>query len=152
MHSAASRQIRPVVLGLIGMGVCVAPAAAAPDSKIVIRHVLVAGPVTRGGRYALHRDPVEQAIGTGKWSAPTPGDPVPGSEVRWIALEADKNGTFSSRAFTGGYAWTSIPSDSDRVMILEAAGHNMVYVNGAPRTGDPYGNGYVRLPVQLLSR
>ena len=38
---------------------------------------------------------------------------------------------------------------ADGVMILEATGHTMVYVNGEPRTGDPYGNGIVRLPVAL---
>jgi len=34
-------------------------------------------------------------------------------------------------------------------VLLEASGHGMVYVNGQPRTGDPYGTGYVRTPIVL---
>ena len=30
-----------------------------------------------------------------------------------------------------------------------AQGHSAVYVNGRPRYGDPYGTGFVRLPVAL---
>jgi hypothetical protein len=35
------------------------------------------------------------------------------------------------------------------VALLEAAGHSMVYVNGVPRTGDPYSTGWTRLPIKL---
>jgi poly(3-hydroxybutyrate) depolymerase len=34
-------------------------------------------------------------------------------------------------------------------MLLDAAGHSVVFVNGGPRAGDPYSHGYVRLPVLL---
>ena len=40
-------------------------------------------------------------------------------------------------------------SADDKVTVLEASGHTMVYVNGEPSVGDPYANGYVRLPVKL---
>ena len=43
----------------------------------------------------------------------------------------------------------NVPSDDDRVMILEASGHSLVYANGEPRAGDPYSHGYVHLPVKL---
>ncbi|MFL5342296.1 MAG: prolyl oligopeptidase family serine peptidase, partial [Gemmataceae bacterium] len=36
-----------------------------------------------------------------------------------------------------------------RVLMLEASGHTTAYVNGAPRAGDVYGTGYVRLPVPV---
>src|SRR5205814_2583771 len=36
-----------------------------------------------------------------------------------------------------------------RTMLLDAQGHDMVYVNGEPRAGNPYQTGYVRLPVRL---
>ena len=34
-------------------------------------------------------------------------------------------------------------------MLLEAVGHSVAYVNGVPRAGDPYGYGYVSLPVEV---
>ena len=34
-------------------------------------------------------------------------------------------------------------------MLLDAKGHGMVYVNGEPRVGDPYGTGWVLVPVKL---
>ncbi len=49
----------------------------------------------------------------------------------------------------GGYAYVSVEMPHERVMLLEAAGHSMVYVNGQPRAGDPYNTGFVRLPVPL---
>ena len=34
-------------------------------------------------------------------------------------------------------------------MMLEAAGHGLVYADGEPRAGDPYSTGYVQLPVRV---
>ena len=31
----------------------------------------------------------------------------------------------------------------------EASGHGMAYVNGEPFAGDPYGNGYLKVPIAL---
>lgn len=115
--------------------------------EIAITKALVVGPISRGGRTLIHRDPVEAQIVTGSWRAPKAGDTV--GSATWMQIEADREGNFRSRAFSGGYAYATVPSDRDRTMILEASGHSMVYVNGTPRTGDPYGYGYVRLPVEL---
>src|SRR5262249_12914406 len=58
-------------------------------------------------------------------------------------------GSFAHTALRGGYAYFAVPADEEQVVILEASGHGMVYVNGEPRVGDPYSTGYVRLPVLL---
>ena len=39
--------------------------------------------------------------------------------------------------------------ETNCVMLLEAAGDDLAYVNGEPRAGDPYEYGYVHLPVAL---
>ena len=52
-------------------------------------------------------------------------------------------------ALGGGYACWVLDSDAERVVLLDARGHGVVYVNAAPRTGDPYGNGSVLLPIPL---
>jgi dienelactone hydrolase len=125
-------------------------ALAASAQEIVIRSGLVVGPLARGSRYALHRDPMEQQVVLGKWAAPKAGDSIPGVEGqagKWRAVEADKDGWFSGTA--GGYLYAAVQADAPKVMMLEAAGHGMVYVNGVPRAGDPYEYGYVHLPVAL---
>jgi pimeloyl-ACP methyl ester carboxylesterase len=48
-----------------------------------------------------------------------------------------------------GYAFIQVHADEPEIKILEASGHNLVYVNGELRAGDPYSNGYVQIPVAL---
>src|SRR5205823_41131 len=72
-----------------------------------------------------------------------------GSTRAWETLQAAKDGSFQHRSLFGGYACVTVSSPARRVLMLEAAGHAMVFVNGEPRTGDPYSHGYVHLPVEL---
>jgi poly(3-hydroxybutyrate) depolymerase len=88
----------------------------------------------------------------GGFESPKEGESFewPGGQPRtWTRLTANEDGAFASRAFRGGFAFASIASDRERVMMLEAAGHSYVYVNGEPRAGDPYSYGTVRTPVLL---
>ena len=103
------------------------------------RSCRVLGPVVQGGRNLLHKDPIEAMIVAGKAIDTT----------KWHELTANKDGWFESDAFSGGYADISLPSVKEQVVLLEAMGHTVVYINGVPRTGDPYSNGYVRLPIPL---
>lgn len=126
--------------------------AQSTEGEITFTQCLAVGPISRGGRAALHRDPLEAQLVTRTWSPPTAGESVPGTtgaSGTWKALSVDKEGWFSSSAFTGGYGYASIDLSAPKVMILEAVGHSLVYVNGVLRTGDPYSYGYVHLPVQL---
>jgi pimeloyl-ACP methyl ester carboxylesterase len=121
---------------------------ASPD-EIILRDYLVIRSVGRSGRSAIHTDVMEAQIVAGKWSAPKAGDAVTlpdGTSQKWEATTAAQDGGLALRI---GYAYASVESPSERVMLLEARGHNMVYVNGEPRAGDPYSYGYVRLPVML---
>lgn len=87
-------------------------------------------------------DPVQAALAGGTWEPPLAG------EV-WERVEADGEGVFRDRRLAGGYAFARVESDRERVMLLRAAGHGMVYVNGEPRAGDVYSHGYLALPVRL---
>ncbi len=69
-------------------------------------------------------------------------------ERSWKAIKAGENGEFN-RLGRGAYVLCTVMSDSDRVMILDATGDSMVYVNGEPHAGDPYSNGKLHLPVLL---
>ncbi|HLV80077.1 MAG TPA: prolyl oligopeptidase family serine peptidase, partial [Chthonomonadaceae bacterium] len=124
----------------------------APSEEIAIDQALVIGPVGRYGRNAIPVDRIQAEIVMGQWTAPKAGDTLTlpdGAKRTWEAATAGKDGQIASRALEGGYAFAQVASDRPRVMILEAQAHSMVYVNGEPRAGDPYGYGYVRLPVQL---
>jgi hypothetical protein len=116
------------------------------------REGLVLRPVGRYGRTPIHRDAVEAEVVAGRWKAPQEGDKVSlpgGTEQKWEKVAAGKDGNFNHPALRGGYLHLGVESPADKVMLLEASGHGVVYVNGEPRTGDPYGTGYVRLPVLL---
>lgn len=121
-----------------------------PD-EIVLRECLVIQ-VGRYDRAAIHTDPIEAQIVEGKWSAPKAGDTLilpDGTVQKWEAVTASQEGWVEHSALRGGYAYWEVTLQTPRTMLLEAQGHNMVYVNGEPRAGDPYRYGYVSLPVSL---
>jgi poly(3-hydroxybutyrate) depolymerase len=123
-----------------------------PPREIVLVEGVGIRSVGRSGRAPVHVDAIEHQIVTGAWKAPRAGDmfTLPDESQRtWEPVKADKEGWFRGPALRGGYAFFSVPSASERVMILEATGHAMVYVNGEPRAGDPYSTGYIKLPVLL---
>jgi poly(3-hydroxybutyrate) depolymerase len=100
----------------------------------------------------VYRDALQAEIVAGRWKPPHAGDAItlPNGTVRkWEVLKANKDGVFSHAALRGGYAYMAVPAKEDCVVILEAAGHGMVYVNGEPRPGDPYQTGYLKLPIRL---
>jgi pimeloyl-ACP methyl ester carboxylesterase len=108
--------------------------------------------VARSGRIPFPTDAVHALIASGNWKDPKAGDELtlPGGEKRaWTALKAEANGSFSQGTYQAGYACFSVQRGAPEVMILEASGHGMAYVNGEPFAGDPYGNGYLKVPIAL---
>ncbi len=97
-------------------------------------------------------DAVQRQIILGQFQPPRAGEIVKrpdGPDRTWTPLDA-KEGVFHSPSLQGGYLFTTYHSDSARTAILQAQGHNLVYVNGEPRVGDPYSTGYVSLPVPIV--
>lgn len=120
--------------------------------EIAPTQCLVLDPVGRSSRGPLHLDPIENEIVHGRQVEPKAGDKVvraDGKEAVWTALTAEKDGTFRGKALTGGYAAITVESPQEQVVLLEASGDSMCYVNGTPRTGDPYSYGYAHLPILL---
>jgi predicted esterase len=112
--------------------------------------MLAIGPITRGGRVPFATDPIQLAIVEGRWTAPQEGEGVAVGDrtLTWRKATAE-NGTFKGEGFSGGYAYAAYESVADSYAVLRAPGSNLVYVNGVPRAGDPYGYGYLRLPIEL---
>ncbi len=120
-----------------------------PAAEVAPREILVLRAAGEAGRGPIAVDPVAASLVEGRFATPKAGDEVrqgDGPARAWSTVRAEADGSFRVR---GGYAFASIPSDRERVMILEASGHGGAYVDGEPRAGDPYGYGFVRLPVAL---
>src|SRR5579872_179952 len=119
--------------------------AALPDLPT---EALVLATAGGGGRTTLPIDPVAVMLAE-KWQAPKAGDKVttPGGKDRtWTTIPV-KNEAVAVPP--GAYAYVPVKSERSQVVILQANGHSMVYVNGEPRAGDVYSTGYVRVPVAL---
>lgn len=108
--------------------------------------------VSRTGRTAIKTDAVEYQFVTGEWSFPSEGDVMttPDSEEKtWTRIEANDEGWLQGREMRRGYLAMSYEAPEAGILLLNAQGHSSVYVNGELRQGDPYGYGYVKLPVEI---
>lgn len=123
-----------------------------PPPPILLKQGLAIKGVGRTGRSPVRTDAVEALLVGGNWASPKAGDTLElagGTNQTWTVIEANADGSFDQQGLRGGYLSASMVSDEAKVMILQASGHGMVYVNGAPRGGDIYGYGYLQLPVLL---
>lgn len=135
------------------------PAAPLPDAQATL-----AGPFTQGlaisgivrsGRSLVRLDSFSHLLATDPSKAtPQEGDTLPkpdGTLATWQSVNAGENNAFASDVGQGGYLFCTRENTTSqpRVMVLEAKGHGVAIVNGEPRMGDPYGYGYMSLPVLL---
>ncbi len=153
---------RPLVRSILFASVVLACGRAGADEStpaavVTFREMAVltsglrTGPVGSKGRTAVHRDPIEARLVRGTWVPPKAGETLTSAdgEVRtWAEVKADDKGAFTGAAYSEG-AYVSLPYESpdERVVLLHAIGNDFVYVNGEMRPGDPYGYGWLRLPV-----
>ncbi|HEX4796028.1 MAG TPA: prolyl oligopeptidase family serine peptidase [Humisphaera sp.] len=120
-------------------------------APIEIREGLAIGRVASGGRSPVATDSIADLIARGQFAAPKAGDRIQlaNGSAQWTAVKAGNDGVFTDRSTTGGYLACSVEMPEAAVMLLEAAGGSLAFVNGEARAGDPYSNGYLRLPVAL---
>lgn len=117
-------------------------------SDLVLDKGLVVDGVAEIARRPINTDAVVAGLAEGSLDLVQVRDGaelVPGHAWHQTSAEAG--------AFEGGrpgtYVLIRVQSDDARVMMLEASGHALVYVNGEPRVGDPYGQNYAALPIML---
>jgi len=128
------------------------PVGASCAETMTLRKGLAVGGGGRAGRSPVHTDTIEAEIISGKWQRPAEGERVQladGTSRQWHPIEADTNGWFADESWRGGYAFLPVIVETNCVMLLEAAGDDLAYVNGEPRAGDPYEYGYLHLPVAM---
>ena len=127
------------------------PASEPIADTIELQDYLVLPAVGHYGRLSVHQDALEAQWIGGQWQPPAAGDTVSttdGGAKTWRAATA-AHGSLDTKTVRGGYAFAKFDSPTERVMLLAAAGHATVYVNGEPRAGDPYRLGWLRLPVRV---
>jgi dienelactone hydrolase len=113
----------------------------------LIREGLAIGPVGRYARTPIQTDPVMAGfVRTGEFGA-AEGSAI--GDRRWEKVTVDREGCFQGRALGGGFVATTVESAERQVVLLAAAGHSAVWINGIARPGDPYSYGWLRLPVLL---
>ncbi|GAB3168625.1 carboxylesterase family protein [Telluribacter humicola] len=114
---------------------------------------LGAGPCHTYGREALYTDQLAYQLYKGTLAKPADGavllNDQQGKPVTWQTVKADTAHRFRSNAFSNGYLYLTYNSPKAETALLTVTGHDMVYVNGAPRGGDMYRYGWMHLPVQL---
>ncbi len=138
------------VLTLAGAWLCGRRAMAQPagDVPIALKEALVIEPVGVAQRSPIHTDAIEKMIVEGTWTPPRAGGKIrkpDGGEATWAQQQADAAGWIIHQ----GYISWKVHLDADAIMMLDASGHSLIYVNGMMRTGDPYEYGNLSLPVSL---
>ncbi|GAB2801739.1 alpha/beta hydrolase [Rhabdobacter roseus] len=111
------------------------------------------GPCHAYGREALYTDQLAYQLYAGTLAKPAAGQVLltdeAGQAVSWQAVQADTAHRFRSNAFSNGYLYLTYHSPKAQEVLLTLTGHDMAYVNGAPRGGDMYRYGWMHLPVSL---
>ena len=79
-------------------------------------------------------------------------------EIKWVAVHADslnsfrmprQNGMRRRGFFNSGYLYVTYTSPKEKTVLLNTRGGSSVFVNGLPHTGDPYGSGWLYIPIKL---
>ncbi|MGM0531119.1 MAG: prolyl oligopeptidase family serine peptidase [Bacteroidota bacterium] len=108
-----------------------------PKDRQIVEKVKILNKRLPSGSY----DPVESKIIKGSFEYPeSDGQSLmtPDGELSWKTIKTDSAGWFQHKTFKNNYAYLSVESNRDKIVLLEAMGHRMVFVNGEPRIGNRY--------------
>ena len=151
--------------------ILIAASKAFAQDTVKFENALTVASGSRYGREVIYTDQLAYKMANGTLQTPnergefTSG--VNGEKILWKAIKADANGRFSvfTRRSTqttnnpflnpGGidrgsdYIYLSYTSPKAQTAILNVIGGNTLFFNSTPHMGDPYGSGYMHIPVQL---
>ncbi|MCC6399008.1 MAG: hypothetical protein IT282_18485, partial [Bacteroidetes bacterium] len=136
---------------------------ARPSDGLVIREALGITLPRRTVSNVISGIPLEAWFSSGRTDIPAAGKSVrfpDGREARWERVVADSEGWFSGEWPAEKFVAVRIERKSPVRMVLEGMGHDIVYVNGTPRAGNPYRQkdtyepwephfDYSRIPLEL---
>nr|PZN49097.1 MAG: alpha/beta hydrolase [Bacteroidota bacterium] len=114
---------------------------------------LAVGGVHRYGREAIVQDQLAWQLFTGKLQQPSAGQTLYTDDEnrphRWESVEVDSSGRFRGEALSSGYLYLTYESEKEQPALLNVMGNSMMFVNGEPRSGDIYRDGWMYVPVLL---
>jgi predicted esterase len=147
------------LLGPSSFALLAAPSIAQTPSpelpkEIIPKHWLVIAPLDHSGRRPFHPDEVFARHLLARDSAPPAKEEKLtgelGKEQAWQEREAKPDGSLPAEIGGEiGYAYTSIDSPAERVMLAKLSGASRLFVNGVGFVGDLYGYGFGGVPVAL---
>jgi len=86
-------------------------------------------------------DAVVASIITGKWESPKENEQIKYDDKilgTWKSLHSDENGWFKNDSLVNTYLYFQYKSDKDQIVLLEAMGNTVAYVNGLAHSGNLY--------------
>lgn len=85
-------------------------------------------------------NPISASVELKKWKAPKIGDVivVKNKQCKWEFIKADNSGWFKNDSLRNSYVYLEYKSPKRQIVLLEAMGHEMAYVNGISYSGNPY--------------
>lgn len=136
----SSRGPRAVVLLAIAAMVA-ATAAAQPGDTLIVRQALGITLTRRTEASVIQATPIDSWIAGRRTDPPSEGESAraaDGTEVKWERIVADSAGWFTDTPSAGRFVAVTIRRNAPARMILEGMGNDYAYVNGIPRSGNPY--------------
>jgi len=107
--------------------------------------VLKDGLAIKLGRYDSNKiispNAIIAAIETGEWKTPLENEVIKSNGKiigTWKKITAREDGWIRDDSLLNAYVYFQYKSEKEEVALLEGMGHSMVYVNGSPRSGNPY--------------
>jgi poly(3-hydroxybutyrate) depolymerase len=134
-------------------------ARAADDADVVVRKWLALAPVDVAARRTLKPDAVFAKYLLDRTAAPPKeGEEIVGTlgkPAKWTTRDAATSADPKKDGFVGGddveigWAYASVPSGEDRVVVAKLEGAQTLFVGGAGFVGDVYQLGDAGVPVAL---
>lgn len=127
----------------------------------IFKKALVVNADAKYGREALYTDPLAYQLYNGTIKTPAEGavfgQDAKKENITWKTIEADSNNRLINRMagrgpwmFRGGsYMYFTYNADKAKPALLNVQGASGLFLNGEPHTTDPYGSGWLNIPVQL---
>ncbi len=115
--------------------------AAGPSDTLIVREALGITLPRRTVSSVIPSTPVDAWFTGSRTDPPGEGESIrsaDGTSVTWQRIVPDSNGWFPAEPPAERYAAVTIDRKAPTRMILEGMGHDIVYVNGTPRSGNPY--------------
>lgn len=106
------------------------------------------------GREALYSDTLAYRLYNKTLKKPVAGQAFSvssnGDSLTWKEVNADSANSFRTRgAGRSGYLYLTYKAINEETVLLNIKGNSAVYVNGVLHAGDPYGSGWLYIPVKL---